>query len=71
MLGIELVKDRASKEPAKGRVRPSGGESPGPWAVAGQRRLMGPDHTIRSAMCAIQADADFLLDVLDTALAGI
>jgi alanine-glyoxylate transaminase/(R)-3-amino-2-methylpropionate-pyruvate transaminase len=71
MLGIEMVKDRATKAPA----------SPECAAVLEHAREMGLligkgglwGQTIRFAppMCITQADADFLLEVLDAAFAKL
>ena len=68
MLGIELVKDHASKAPAKEecarvfeRCRELG-------LLIGKGGLHGNVLRIKPPMCLTDADADFLVEVLDTAL---
>jgi alanine-glyoxylate transaminase/(R)-3-amino-2-methylpropionate-pyruvate transaminase len=71
MLGVELVKDRTTKEPATAECA----------AVLEHAREMGLllgrgglwRQTIRFAppMCITQADADFTLEVLDAAISGL
>src|SRR5438105_8172851 len=67
MLGIELVKDGATKEPAKaecGQILELAREM---GLLLGKGGLWG--HVLRLAppMCLTQADADFMLQVLDAA----
>lgn len=71
MLGIELVKDRTSKAPAKEecvrvfeRCRELG-------LLIGKGGLHGNVLRIKPPMCLTAADADFMLDVLDTAFRGL
>jgi alanine-glyoxylate transaminase/(R)-3-amino-2-methylpropionate-pyruvate transaminase len=71
MLGIELVKDRPSKAPAKEecirvfeRCRELG-------LLIGKGGLHGNVLRIKPPMCLTAADADFMLDVLDTAFRGL
>lgn len=71
MLGIELVKDRTSKTPAKEecvrvfeRCRELG-------LLIGKGGLHGNVLRIKPPMCLTAADADFMLDVLDTAFRGL
>ncbi|MCE9614671.1 MAG: aminotransferase class III-fold pyridoxal phosphate-dependent enzyme [Lentisphaerae bacterium] len=68
MIGVELVKDRATKEPAKEltaqvfeRVKELG-------ALIGKGGLTGNILRITPPMCITRADVDFLLEVLDLAL---
>jgi len=68
MLGVELVRDRATKEPAKSEtldvlesMRESG-------ALIGKGGLDGNVLRIKPPMCITAADADFALDALDEAL---
>jgi len=70
MLGVELVKDRETKEPAKEaclqvfeRCRTSG-------VLLGKGGLHGNVLRIKPPMCITSEDADFLLAVLDEALAS-
>ena len=68
LLGIELVKDRATKEPAKAecaQVLENARES---GLLLGNGGLWGQTIRFAPPMCITQADADFLLDVLDQAL---
>ncbi len=71
MLGIELVKDRATKEPAKAECAQVHEAAREMGLLLGKGGLQG--HTIRFAppMCITKADADFLLAVLDEAFAGV
>jgi alanine-glyoxylate transaminase/(R)-3-amino-2-methylpropionate-pyruvate transaminase len=71
MLGIELVKDRASKEPAKAECAQVVEKCRDLGLLLGKGGLWGQTIRIAPPMCVTQADADFLIDVLDTALAGI
>jgi alanine-glyoxylate transaminase/(R)-3-amino-2-methylpropionate-pyruvate transaminase len=71
MLGIELVKDHASKAPAKEecarvfeRCRELG-------LLIGKGGLHGNVLRIKPPMCLNTADADFLLEVLDAAMRSI
>jgi alanine-glyoxylate transaminase/(R)-3-amino-2-methylpropionate-pyruvate transaminase len=71
MLGVELVRDRASKEPAKREtlevlesMRESG-------ALIGKGGLDGNVLRIKPPMCITAADVDFALDALDEALAKV
>ena len=71
MLGIELVKDRTSKAPTKEecirvfeRCRELG-------LLIGKGGLHGNVLRIKPPMCLTAADADFMLDVLDTAFRGL
>lgn len=71
MLGVELVKDAKTREPAKAeciavfeRARELG-------LLIGKGGLHGNVLRIKPPMCLTQADADFLLAVLDQALAQV
>ena len=69
LLGIELVRDRTTKEPAKvecAQVLESCREL---GLLLGKGGLHGQTIRFSPPMCINQADADFLLDVLDLALA--
>jgi alanine-glyoxylate transaminase / (R)-3-amino-2-methylpropionate-pyruvate transaminase len=71
MLGIELVKDRTTKEPAKAECAQVLETCKELGLLLGKGGLQG--HTIRFAppMCIHQADADFLLECLDAALSSL
>ncbi len=71
MLGLELVKDRHTKTPAKA-------EAAHVWEICrdlglliGKGGLAGNTLRIKPPMCITAADADFMLEVLDTALASV
>ena len=70
MLGVELVKDRAGKEPAKAECAQVVEKCRELGLLLGKGGLWGQTLRIAPPMCLTQADADFLLDVLDAALAG-
>jgi alanine-glyoxylate transaminase/(R)-3-amino-2-methylpropionate-pyruvate transaminase len=71
MLGLELVKDRAGKEPAKAECAQVLEKCRDLGLLIGKGGLWGQTIRIAPPMCLTQADADFLLDVLDAALAAI
>ncbi len=71
MLGIELVKDRQSKEPAKEecaqileRCREMG-------LLLGKGGLHGQTIRFSPPMCVNEQDADFIVDVLDRAFSDL
>ena len=71
MLGVELVRDRSTKEPAKAEtldvleaMRESG-------ALIGKGGIDGNVLRIKPPMCITTADVDFALDALDGALASV
>jgi alanine-glyoxylate transaminase/(R)-3-amino-2-methylpropionate-pyruvate transaminase len=70
MLGVELVRDRGTKEPARQEtlaVLESARES---GVLVGKGGLDGNVLRIKPPMCITAADADFTIDVLDRALAA-
>lgn len=71
MLGMELVKDRAGKEPAKAQCAQVVEKCRDLGLLLGKGGLWGQTIRIAPPMIVTQADADFLLDVLDTALASL
>jgi alanine-glyoxylate transaminase/(R)-3-amino-2-methylpropionate-pyruvate transaminase len=70
MLGVELVKDRATKEPAKAECTAVFERARELGLLIGKGGLHGNTLRIKPPMCLTRADADFLLEVLDVALAG-
>jgi alanine-glyoxylate transaminase/(R)-3-amino-2-methylpropionate-pyruvate transaminase len=68
LLGIELVKDRATKEPAKAECAEVLELSREMGLLLGKGGLYGQTIRFSPPMCLHSRDADFLLEVLDTAL---
>jgi alanine-glyoxylate transaminase/(R)-3-amino-2-methylpropionate-pyruvate transaminase len=71
MLGMELVKDRSTKEPAKAECAEVVERCRDLGLLLGKGGLWGQTIRIAPPMCLTAADADFMLDVLDAALAGV
>src|SRR5947207_667741 len=68
MLGIELVKDRQSKEPAKEECAQLLEACKEMGLLLGKGGLWGQTIRFSPPMCINQQDADFLIEVLDCAL---
>lgn len=68
LLGIELVKDRATKEPARAECAQVLENARQKGLLLGKGGLWGQTIRFAPPTCITQADADFLLDVLDQAL---
>ena len=68
MLGIELVKDRRTKEPAKEECAQILETSREMGLLLGKGGLWGQTIRFSPPMCINEQDADFLLEVLDLAL---
>jgi len=68
MLGIELVKDRATKEPAKAECAQVLETCRDLGLLLGKGGLQGQTIRFSPPMCIHKADADFILQVLDEAL---
>ena len=71
LLGIELVKDRATKEPAKAECAQVVETCRDLGLLLGKGGLWGQTIRLAPPMCLTQADAEFLLDVLDAALSSL
>jgi alanine-glyoxylate transaminase/(R)-3-amino-2-methylpropionate-pyruvate transaminase len=70
MLGVELVKDRKTKEPAMDEAARVWETCKDTGLLLGKGGLWGNTLRIKPPMCLTRADADFLLEVLDAALAA-
>jgi len=71
LLGIELVKDRQSKEPAKEECAQVMETAKEMGLLLGKGGLWGQTIRFSPPMCVNEQDADFLLEVLDRALANL
>ena len=68
MLGVELVRDRATKEPAKNETLDVLEAAREAGVLIGKGGLDGNVLRIKPPMCITKADVDFALDVFDRAL---
>jgi alanine-glyoxylate transaminase/(R)-3-amino-2-methylpropionate-pyruvate transaminase len=68
MLGVELVRDRASKEPAGTEAAEVLELAKERGLLLGKGGLYGNVLRIKPPMCLTKADADFMADVIDEAL---
>jgi alanine-glyoxylate transaminase/(R)-3-amino-2-methylpropionate-pyruvate transaminase len=71
MLGIELVKDRATKEPAKAECAQVVETCRDLGLLLGKGGLQGQTIRFSPPMCIHEKDADFVLEVLDQAFASL
>jgi len=71
LLGIELVKDRATKDPAKAECAQVLETARELGLLLGKGGLYGQTIRFAPPMCVNEGDADFLLEVLDHALASV
>ncbi len=71
MLGIELVKDRATKEPAKSECAQVLETCKDLGLIVGKGGLNGSVIRFAPPMCVTQADADFMLEVFDAAFSTL
>jgi alanine-glyoxylate transaminase/(R)-3-amino-2-methylpropionate-pyruvate transaminase len=71
LLGIELVKDRATKEPATTQCADVLENCREMGLLLGKGGLYGQTIRFSPPMCVHQQDADFLLDVLDRAFSVV
>ena len=70
MLGIELVKDRDSKAPAKEECAQVHETAKDLGVLVGKGGLHGNVLRIKPPMCLTLEDADFMVEVLDRAFAA-
>lgn len=71
MLGIELVKDRNTKEPAKAECAQILESTRDMGLLVGKGGLHGSVLRFAPPMCITKADADFALKVLDAAFSAL
>ena len=71
LLGIEFVKDRATKEPAKEACAQVVENARELGLLLGKGGLWGQTIRFAPPMCITRADADFLLAVLDESIAAL
>ncbi|KAG2499884.1 hypothetical protein HYH03_002173 [Edaphochlamys debaryana] len=68
MLGLEMVKDRKTKEPAKAELAAVMETMKDEGVLMGKGGLHGNVFRIKPPMCFSRADADYLVDVMDLAI---
>jgi alanine-glyoxylate transaminase/(R)-3-amino-2-methylpropionate-pyruvate transaminase len=71
MLGVEMVKDRVTKEPAKAECAAVLEYAREMGLLIGKGGLWGQTIRFAPPMCITQADADFIIEVFDAAFAKI
>jgi 4-aminobutyrate aminotransferase len=71
MIGVEMVKDRTTKEPANAECAAVLESAREMGLLIGKGGLLGQTIRFAPPMCITQADADFLLAVLDEAFAAL
>jgi len=71
MLGVELVRDRSTKQPAKQETLALLEAAREMGVLIGKGGLDGNVLRIKPPMCITAEDADFALDVLDLALTSV
>ncbi len=71
MLGIEMVLDRKTKEPAKAECQAVLEAAREMGLLIGKGGLWGQTIRFAPPMCVNEADANFLLDVFDTAFSAL
>ncbi|MEO6036021.1 MAG: aminotransferase class III-fold pyridoxal phosphate-dependent enzyme [Verrucomicrobiota bacterium] len=71
MLGVEMVKDRESKEPAKAECAQVLENCREMGLLIGKGGLWGQTIRFAPPMCITSADADFIIDVFDTAFGAL
>ena len=71
MLGIEMVKDRTTKEPAKAECAAVLESAREMGLLLGKGGLWGQTIRFAPPMCITSADAEFIVDVFDAAFAQL
>jgi alanine-glyoxylate transaminase/(R)-3-amino-2-methylpropionate-pyruvate transaminase len=71
MLGVELVKDRKTKEPAKAETAQVLESAREMGLLLGKGGLWGQSIRFAPPMCITKADSDFILEVFDAAFASL
>jgi alanine-glyoxylate transaminase/(R)-3-amino-2-methylpropionate-pyruvate transaminase len=71
MLGVELVRDRGTKEPASTEAADVMERMKDRGVLVGKGGMFGNTLRIKPPMCINKDDADYLVAVLDEALAEI
>lgn len=71
MIGVEMVKDRKTKEPAKAECAEVLEQAREMGLLIGKGGLWGQTIRFAPPMCINQADADFIIEVFDAAFAAI
>lgn len=71
MLGIEMVKDRETKEPAKAECAQVLESAREMGLLIGKGGLWGQTVRFAPPMCINQADADFIIEVFDAAFSSL
>jgi alanine-glyoxylate transaminase/(R)-3-amino-2-methylpropionate-pyruvate transaminase len=71
MLGVEMVKDRTTKEPAKAECAAVLEHARELGLLIGKGGLWGQTIRFAPPMCITQADADFIIEVFDAAFAKV
>ena len=71
MLGMELVKDRGTKEPAGAETKKVFEDMKDMGVLIGKGGLHGNVFRIKPPMCWTMADAEFMCDAMDHALSRL
>jgi alanine-glyoxylate transaminase / (R)-3-amino-2-methylpropionate-pyruvate transaminase len=71
MLGVEMVKDRETKEPAKAECAQVLESCREMGLLIGKGGLWGQTIRFAPPMCITQADADFIIEVFDAAFSAL
>ena len=71
MIGVELVKDRATKEPATAETVEAMETMKDLGFLVGKGGMHGNVYRFKPPMCWTMEDADFSIDVMDHALAKL